>query len=785
MSLDLRQSLRRLGRSPLFTLAAVVTLGLGIATATATFAVIDAVLLRPPPFRDPERLVWVWATHTDRDRAFFSIPDFVDIQRRARRLDGIAGIAPWGVNLSLADGAERLAGARMTSSGFALLGVQAALGRLLAPDEDAHAVVVGDALWRRRFAADPSLVGRPVVLDGEAHTVVGILPPSFQLPNVDTDVVAPIDLAADPRRGQRGTNFLRAFARLAPGVAVAQASDDLAGIARDLAATYPETDAKTTAPRLVPIADEIAGGYRTILAFLGAAVLAVLAAACASFAGLSLARSIARRDELAIRSALGATRGRLARLLFVESALVAGAAGVVGALLAPWLLALLRAVAPSDLPRAAAVAIGLPELGFAAAAVVACAILVGTAPAMRATRMTLRRDRRGLRAVLTVAQLAVSLILLASAGQLARAAARVAATDPGFDPRDVTAVRFSLPRSRYSSPEAIGTFLRRLAERAADLPGVERAAAVSLLPLSGANARTDFLVVGRPPASTAEVPGAQWRFVGPGFFETLRVPLRAGRTFTATDDARGRPVVIVDSALARRFLVGADPVGAHLVLDDGVRPRDIEIVGVVGDLAHFRLEDGASPTIYVPIEQLPATLVGALAASASLVVRARPGVRPPSLDGLVAALDSGVAASTPRPMTELLSAALAARRLALALVTVFAVVALLLATTGLAALVATEVAEKRREIGLRMALGGTAPAIVRSIVAAAARLVAIGIAVGTAGALVVARAASGGPADPLPFAGAAALLAAVALLAAWLPARRAAQVDPMVALRAD
>jgi predicted permease len=341
-----------------------------------------------------------------------------------------------------------------------------------------------------------------------------------------------------------------------------------------------------------------------------------------------------------------------------------------------------------------------------------------------------------------------------------------------------------LPRPRYSSPETIVTFLRRLSERAAELPGVERAAAASLLPLSGGNARTDFLVVAHPPASTAEVPGAQWRFVGPGYFETLRLPLRAGRTFAATDDARSRPVVIVDAALVRRFLGGGDAVGAHLVLDDGVRPRDVEIVGVVGDISHFRLEDDPSPTLYLPIDQLPATLVGALAASASLVVRGHPGERPPSLDQLVAAVDSGVAASVPQPMTDLVAATLAARRLALALVTVFAGVALLLAVTGLAALVATSVAQQTREIGVRLALGATAPAIVRSIVAGAARLVAIGIAVGTAGAFVVTRAVSvGDPADPLAFAGAAALLGAVALVAAWIPARRVAAVDPMVALR--
>jgi putative ABC transport system permease protein len=781
MSLDLRHALRRLRRSPRFTVAAALTLGLGIAASTAAFAIVDAVLVRPPAYRAPDRLVWIWSARVDRDRAFFSIPDFLDVARRARTLEGIAGVAPWGVNLSTATGpAERLAGARMTPAGFAVLGATAALGRLLGPEDGAGAVVLGDALWRRRFGADPRIVGQQVVLDGEAHTVVGVLRASFQLPVVDTDVVAPLDLAADPRREQRGSNFLRAFARLAPDATLARARADLAGIARDLAVAYPETDAKLSAPRLVPIEDELAGRYRSIVALLAAAVLAVLGVAAANFAALALARAAARRDELAIRWALGASRARLARLLFVEAALVAAAAGAVGALAAPWLLAAMRAAVPGDLPRAATAAIGARELGFAAAAAGACALLLGVAPALRPFGAA--RPRRRLRAALTVAQLAVSLVLMASAGQLARAAARVAAIDPGFDPRDAIAVRFALPRPRYARTDDAVAFLRRLAERAAALPGVERAAVASLLPLSGANARTDFFVAGRPAASAAEMPGAQWRFVGPAWLATAGIPLRAGRDFTAADDARGRPVAIVDAALARRFAVD---VGTHLVLDDGVRPRDVEVVGIAGDVAHFRLEDGATPTVYLPIEQLPPAAVGALAANASLVVRLRAGTPPPALDQLVAGLDPGVAASAPRPLAEQVAAALAARRLALALVAIFAAATLVLAALGLAALVATTVAEDTRAIGVRLALGGTAGAIVRGVVAAAARLVFAGLALGLAGAVVVGRATGEAAAEPLPALAAAAALAVTGLVAAWIPARRAAAVDPMVALRAE
>jgi putative ABC transport system permease protein len=788
-TLEVRQGVRRLRHSPLYTLSAILTLGFGIGAATAAFAVVDAVLVRSLPFRDPASLVWVWATRTDRDRAFFSIPDFVDVARRARTLHGIAGVAPWGVNLTdPADGrgAERLAGARVTPGALSLLGVRAAHGRSLTPEDDPHAVVVSERLWRRRFASDPSLLGRSIVLDGESYAVVGILASSFQLPNVDTDVVASIDLAADPRHGQRGSNFLRAFARLAPGVSPAQAHDELAGIAHDLGATFPETDAKIGAPRVVPLEEELVGGHRAMLALLAGAILAVFAVACASFAGLALARMAARRQELAVRIALGATRARLARLFLVESALLAAMAGGLGALAAPWLVALFRALAPPDLPRVAEIAVGPRALAFSVAAAIACALLVGLFPALRAPAAATRAPgvgtRHGLRAALTVAQFAVSLVLLAGAGLLARAAARVAATDPGFDPAGVTAVRFSLPRGAYASPQAIATFLRRVAARAAELPAVDRAAAASYLPLSGANARTDFLVVGRPPASAADTPGAQWRFVGPDYFATLGIPVRRGRAFTAADDGAGQPVVVVDEALARRFLDGAEPVGAHLVLDDGVGQRDVEIVGVAGNVAHFRLEDGPSPTIYVPLEQVPPAVVGAIAANASLVVRARGSV--PALADLVAGLDRGVAASPPRSMGDVVAGSLAARRLAVTLVGGFAAMALLLAALGLTGLVASSVADRTREIGVRMALGGSAQTIVRSIVRDAARLLAAGVILGTAGAVAVARVAAVGDAgDPVPFLGGAVVLCAVGLAAAWIPARRAASVDPMVALR--
>src|SRR5262249_53043284 len=455
-----RLALRRLRRAPSFSTAAILILGVGIAAATALFAVVDAVLLAPLPFREPDRLVWIWATHTDRDRAFFSIPDFVDVRAGNRTLEDLAPLATWAVNLVDAEraegaSAERVSGARIAPTGFALLGAHALHGRTLVAGDDAperrNVVVLGNALWRRRFRADPTVVGRAIDLDGSRYTVVGVMPADFVLPNVDGDVFAPLWFDGDPRASQRGTNFLRAIARLPHGTSPRRASDDLAAIAARLARDYPATDAKMTAPRLLPLHGENAGAYRRGLLLLLGAVAAVLAIACANFAGLSLARLGARRGELALRAALGASRRRLAAMLFAESAILAGAAGVVGALLAPWGVELVRAAAPADLPRAAGIAVDARALAFAAAAAVACALLTGVAPALGAARATAgavhgggmggivspSRGRGRARDGLIVLQLALSLVLMVSAGLLARTFARIAGADAGFDPRGV------------------------------------------------------------------------------------------------------------------------------------------------------------------------------------------------------------------------------------------------------------------------------------------------------------------------------------------------------------
>jgi putative ABC transport system permease protein len=812
--MSIRLALRRLLGSPGFTLATVATLGLGIAAATALFGLVDAVLLRPLPLRDPGRLVWIWAARTDRDRAFFSIPDFSDLAARARTLEAVAAVAPWGVNLAGADAgapAERLLGARLSPGAFAWLGARARHGRALVAGDEApggrRVVVLGEALWRRRFAADPGAVGRTLVLDGDSYTVVGVLPAAFRLPNLDGDLYAPLSLDDDPRRAERGSNFLRAFARLSPGASPRQVADDLAAIARQLAAEHPDTDAKLAAPRAVPLDEELVGPWRRGLVLLLAAVGLLLLTACASFGGAQLARVAGRRDELALRLALGATRARLARELLLESALLAAAAGAVGALLSPFALDAAVALAPAGLPRIAEAAIEARALGFATALAAGCALITGVTPVLAGVRAAaagrggttvLAGRGRGAREALVVGQLALSLVLLAAAGLLLRGAARLGAADPGFAARGAVALRLSLPRPRYPSAASVADFHRALVARVAEIGGVAAATSGWYPPLAGVNARTDFTVVGRAPASSADIPGAQWRFVGPGWFETLGIPVRAGRGVATSDDAAARPVALVDEALAHAFLGGRDAIGIHLRLDDGVAARDVEIVGLVGNVAHFAQGEPALPTLYLPLAQAPVSVGAALASAATLVVRAAPGAPIAALGerlrAAVASVDATVAASRPLPLDAALAAQGAPRRLALALVAALAATSLGLAAGGLGAAVAWQVSRRRREIGLRLALGGTPGRVVRAVVREATTLVVAGVGLGALAAVAAARGlAAASPVaasdlaapDPIPFSGAAAVLLLVGLLAAWLPARRAARTDPMIVLRSE
>jgi predicted permease len=805
---DIRYAARMLSKNPGYSLVAVLALAIGVGANAAIFSLVNSVLLKQLPFGNQERLVWVWSTRTDRDKAFYSIPNFIDTRDQNQSLDDIAAFANWGANLTNTGGAERLQGVRISAHIFEMLGVEAAAGRLLTAEDDRpdkpRVVVVSYGLWQRRFGGEPALIGRTLTLNGDAYVVAGVLPREFLIPNAEIDMAIPLRMETDPRRSERGSNFLRVLARLKPGVTIDQARADLAAITERLRDQYPQTNGKLTAPAVLGLLDEITGGYRTALLLLMGAVGFVLMIACANLASLLLARATARHKEIAIRSAIGATRWRLIRQLLTESLLLASIGGSFGLALAAWGERLLLALSPSDLPRAVEVGIDGRVLLFTLAASMLSGIIFGLAPAWQATRTDLtaelKEGGRGgsagkgqgrVRNALVVVEVALSLMLLIGAGLLMKSFARLQSVSPGFDTANLMTARVSLPPSRYSKPEAMKVFCDKLVPRLEESPGVEAVAVANVLPLSGQNVRTEFSIVGKPPADPANVPAAQNRWVSYGYFAAMKIPIHQGRSFTEADNERAAGVVIVDVALARRYWADESPMGAHLMISfGGEPPRDFEIVGVAGNVKHASLNEEPTASFYAPIYQVPQSAVSFLANNLSVVVRS--SVKADAMATVIRRelqdVDSEVPASSVKTMSQILAASTASRSFNLRVLGIFASVALLLALTGLYAVISYSVSQRTREIGIRMTLGAQRGDVFRMIVGHGMKLTLAGVAIGLVGAFALTRTLSTllfgvSAQDPATFLLISLLLTGVALGACLVPARRAIKVDPMVALR--
>ncbi len=807
---DLHYALRMLRRDPAFAAITVLVLAIGIGANTALFTVVNAVLLRQLPFREPDQLMRIWATRPDAAQYPSSLPDFLDYREENRSFERLSAFGNWNVNLTGHGETERLIGLRVSADMFQTLGVDAAVGRTLVPDDDRagapRVVVLTYGLWQRRFGADPAVVGRDLLLNGEKHTVVGVLPASFFFLTVrGVELACALSPETDPWRLNRDSvNFLRLVGRLRPGVSQAQAQQDMTEVSARLLARYPKSNARKGSLVVAPLADDILGAHRQALWTLQAAVGVVLLIACANLANLMLARGSVRAREMAIRAALGAGRLRLLRQALMENLLLALFGGALGLLLAYWAVPGLLSLSPAGLPRANEAGLDGRVLGFTLGLSVFSAIAFGLFPALAATRVNLSQQLqqggrgasdgpRGLRLRngLVVTEVALSLVLLTATGLVLRSFARLQAVEPGFDAANVLTVRVSLPRARYGDPEKITRFYEQMLPRMERLPGVIAASGSSVIPLNGQLATVDFTVVGRPAPAEKEVPAGQFRMVGPGFFHTMRIPVRQGSVFTDRDTALTNHVAIVNETLVRRFFPGQNPLGERLEINDnGGRRRTVEIIGVVSDVKHYGLDTKPTYDIYIPWRQVQPAPVVWLASNQYWILRTQgdPMALAAAARREIQAVDSDVAASMVRPMEEYIAQSVAPRRFNLQLLTGFAVVALLLAAGGIYGVISYSVARRTHEIGLRMTLGARPADILRMVVAQAMGPAGLGLVLGVAGSLAVSRLLAGllfqvSATDPATYVTVAAALAAVAVLAAYLPARRATRIDPLAALR--
>jgi putative ABC transport system permease protein len=806
--LDLRVALRQCRRRPGFVLTVVSTLALTIGATTAVFAVVNAVLLRSLPFAAPERLVYVTSVRPDNPAAPFTLPEYMDYRQRVQGLAGLAAYANWSASISVGDVMERFQGSRMSANVFDVLGVAPSAGRLLRESDDrpdAPAVaVLSHRLWQRLFGRDPGAVGRTVRINGEPYAIAGILPRHFPLPLRDIDVVVPLAPDRDPLRHERNSvNFLRFVGRLGPAVPSAQAQAELTSICLSLRRQFPVEYARKDGVRLDSLQDTLVGDHRRPMLLLLASVVVVLGTALANLLSLLLVRTGERSRELSVRVALGAARSHLVRQLSLEGLLLTLAGGGLGAILAAWACRAALAWAPASLPRTGEVRVDgtffLVAAGLTAAATVLFAIVpMGAvlrvragAPLALATRGAVgdRRDR-GMRNTLVVAEISAALVLLLATVLLVQNLLRLQRVPLGFRTDGVFQARVTLPPS-YGTPEDLTRFADRLSTRLTQSPGVRSVGIISAAPLSGLLLSVPFTVEGRPPSSERESPSANLRVISPGYLAAAGTRLARGRNFVDADRANTPAVAIVSEALSRRFLTG-DPVGQRLLIDDNnTGPRPVEIVGVVENVTQTTLEGPPSADIYLALPQIHPDGASFLRSNQFWVARldTNPDAFRASFSRELAAVDPDAAVSTAGTMRQYVDAWLAPRRFSLGLFVAFSATVVLLALSGLYGLISYTVNQRRREIAVRMAVGATPRDVQSLILRQAARLAVAGAALGLVGSVAanpllrgIAESASAGIAV---WAATTGVLVAVVTLAGWLPARRAARVEPTVALQGD
>ena len=804
---DLRFGARSMRKQPLYAAVVVATLALGIGANAAIFSVVNAVVLRPLPYVDAERLVVLWGNlhRPGVDEIPGSAGEFVDYRSRTSAFEQVAAYDTDGFNLTGSGEPERIDGAIVSPSLFPLLGVSAALGRTFASDDERPGrdgvVLISHSLWTRRFGSDPSVAGRTVTVDHKSAQIVGVMPADFRFPDPAIEIWKPIvldaDAVSDDNRGSHGYTVL---ARLRSGVSLRQAEADVNALAATFKTEHPNNYRNGFSVKLRRLQDQIVGDSSRALFVLMAAVALVLLIACANVATLQLARSASRRKELALRTALGAKRSRLIRQLLTESLLLAVLGGVGGLVFARWAVDALVALAPTGVPRLAEIGLDDRVVVFTVAISLLTGLLFGTVPAVRASRAdvndVLKEGGRSGAPVLgrsgrwlVTAEVALSLVLLIAAGLLIHSFARIQDVPPGFDARNLLTFRLSLPASRYTTFRMGETFFDELFARLQSTPSVAHVAAINALPFSGSGGSRSFNIAGRPVTRPEDQPEEQLRIVTEGYFETMKMPLVKGREFSPRDTLTAPRVAIVNDAFARKHFPDGRAIGARLTFNQ-TEPRWYEIVGIVGNIKHRGLDAVDRPELYVPYRQplfdnwtvRPMSIVARTATDPAMMVA--------QVRRDVAAVDPEQPISDVQPMEARIERSLTGRRFNLVLLGVFAAFALTLAAMGIYAIVAYSVAQRSHEIGVRLALGAQRNDVLRLVVTEAMSMTAAGTALGLAMAVAVTHLMSSllfgvGAVDPATFALIPLLLILVAFAACYLPARRATRVNPIDALRIE
>jgi putative ABC transport system permease protein len=799
---DLRYAVRMQRKNPAFTIIAVIALALGIGANTAIFSVVNTVLLRPLPYKDPERLAMVWEDDTRHGypRDTPAAANYVDWRDQNQSFEGMAAIADESFNLTGSGDPERLEGRRVSANLFPLLGVEPEIGRVFTATEDQpgsqRVVLLSYGLWQRRFGGDPGIVGKPLTLNGETYIVTGVMPARFQFPSNDDEVWVPIGLSAQ-EAANRNRHYLYVIARLKPGVTLAQAQIDMSTIATRLQQQYPEANADLGAV-VTSLHEHLVGDIKPALLILLGAVGLVLLIACANVANLLLARAAVRQKEIAVRVALGARRLRLIRQFLTESLLLSLLGGVVGLAIAFGGMIFLKAFIPENISQARDISLDFRVLGFTLLVSVVTGLIFGLAPSIQATRFnqieTLKEGGRDaatggsgkrLRSLLVTAEVAISLVLLIGAGLLINSFLRLRNIDPGFRADNLLTMKIVLPEPKYEEPERRATFYTDLIQRVQSLPGVRSAAVTTNLPLYRQGNSISISIEGRPEPPPGQELIVVTRIISPGYFDTMSIPLLNGRPFTEQDTPTSPNVVVISETMARRFWPGEDAIGKRLAAGRFRTPEDwIQVVGIVKDVRQFELTAEPRPQMYLSYRQ------AAFFAPRDLVVKTDvdPASMATTVRKTVWEVDKDQPVSNIRTMEEILAGSIARQRFSMLLLAIFAGVALVLAGVGIYGVMSYSVAQRTREIGIRMALGAQTGAVLKLAVAYGMKLVIAGIVIGLIAAFALTRVMStllfGVTAtDPATFTLISLLLVAVAALASYIPARRATKVNPIIALR--